>query len=176
MNGAEALQNIIDTLDELKKTINELKLTTQIIEANIKILNNRAAGLMSPVEISQVTQQVVSAAAPIQKQQDNPSRGRQLLPIQEKQEMSIEPPSNILTYKKVFGKLINNSGENVEGVLVKFYDKNNEVCATAETDPIGYYESMLRPGKYSAEYVKVGFKAINKTFNVDKNSKEIEIK
>ena len=192
MTGAEALQKIIDTMDALKITVDELKVSVQLIEMNIKTLNNRAAGLMRDVQpsITNPTNTMnpnISAGVPIQKpastmQAGLPSRGRQLLetPEEKRQQigetaLDVDSPG-VLTYKKVYGKLANNIDEPLENVLIKVYDKNNEVCATTETDPIGYFETMLKPGRYVAEYTKPGFKAINKTFEVGKNSKEVEIK
>ena len=84
--------------------------------------------------------------------------------------------AGVLTYKKVFGKLTNDVNEPLENVLIKIYDHNNEVCASSETDPTGYFETMLRPGRYVAEHIKSGFKTTNKTFEVGKYVKEVEIK
>jgi len=197
MTGAEALQKIMDTVDALTSTVNELKMSVQLIEANIKVLNNRAAGLMRdgtpviyPTTGSRLTDTVgipMSAGAPVQKTQEviqtsSPSRGRQMIETPEEtrtEAMNFIKDDNspgVMTYKKVYGKLVNNTNEPIENVLIKVYDKNNEVCATTETDPIGYWETMLKPGRYVAEYVKSGFKTANKTFEVGKNAKEIEVK
>jgi len=194
MTGAEALQKIIDTVDGLKITVDELKVSIQLIEANIKVLNNRAAGLMkdpgfnqSPAIGGRLTNSI-SAGVPTPKQQQPiqtaviPTRGRQLVETPEElrheplNTIKEDPERNVLTYKKVFGRLVNNDSEPIDGVLIKIYDKNNEVCASVETDPIGYFETMLKPGRYVAEYLKSGFKTTNKTFDVGKNAKEIEVK
>lgn len=196
MTGAEALQKIMETMDELKTTVNELKVSIQLIESNIKTLNNRAAGLLVSkdkelVQTSQIpvtktiSTTAISAGVPTQKSQGNiqsgPSRGRQLFEmIEEHKEepLSIRESNSpgVLTYKKVYGKLLSNTEEPLESVLIKVYDRNNEVCATTETDPIGYWETMLKPGRYVAEYTKTGFKTTNKTFEVGKNSREVEVK
>jgi len=198
MTGAEALQKIMDTVDTLKATVDELKISVQLIEANIKVLNNRAAGLMRenvqpayPTIGSRLTASVganpVSAGVPEQKSQQviqtaaAPNRGRQLIETPEEKRseaMNIikEDSPGVLTYKKVFGRLVNNSSEPIEGVLIKVFDRNNEISGTAETDPIGYWETMLKPGRYVAEYTKAGFKTTNKTFDVSKSAKEVEVK
>lgn len=194
MTGAEALQKIIDTVDGLKNTVDELKISIQLIEANIKVLNNRAAGLMkeaapqTPASYpARMTSAISAAGVPAQKPQQSiqagpPSRGRQLLETPEEVRQEIRNPinetesSSVKIYKKVFGRLIDNSSEPIESVLIKVYDKNNDVCATAETDPIGYWETMLPPGRYIAEYLKTGFKTTNKTFDVGKNAKDVEVK
>jgi len=179
MTGAEALQKIMDSMDALTATVNELKASIQMIEANIKVLNNRAAGLMreapSPTSVvgAGVNAPVMRAAAP--------ARGRQLIetpeaPQQEQASLLKEDGPGVMTYKKVFGRLVNSSGQPIENVLINIYDQKNDVCATAETDPIGYWETMVRPGRYIAEYVKTGFKPTNKTFDVGKNAKEVEVK
>lgn len=180
MTGAEALQNIIEMIETLTLTVNELKISVQLIESNIKTLNNRAAGLI--LNTQSLTTQVqtdnytsnISAILP--QAPTNLSRGRQLSETEQSPiSQTLEGPG-VLTYKKVFGKLINDSSSAIENVLIKVYDKNNEVCATAETDPIGYFEFMLKPGRYVAEYLKTGFKTINKTFDVSQAAKEVEIK
>lgn len=212
MTGAEALQKIIDSMDALTTTVNELKHSVQLIEANIKTLNNRAAGLIrnqgqteNTVSVAQstyissgqasdggkqysVSSNVLSAGVPNQKAQPvvqaTPTRGRQLTEYSEELREEAKNPTreaksdgpNVLTYKKTFGRLLNSTNEPVENILIKIYDKNNEVCATTETDPIGYWETMLKPGRYVAECVKSGFKTSNKSFEVGKNVKEVEVK
>lgn len=211
MTGAEALQQIINSVEALTNTMNELKTSVHMIEANIKVLNNRAAGLMKaqsqePSSISIPSMNVsnvlsagpgpaFSAGPPSQKTQQlqatpaaaTPSRGRPMVeaPAEQRDEAknfirelseNNDNSSNVLSYKKIFGKLVNNDNEPIENVLIKIYDRNNEVCASTETDPIGYWETMLKPGRYVAEYVKSGFKTTNKTFEVGKNSKEVEVK
>lgn len=197
MTGAEALQKILETMNTLSDTVNELKTSVLLIEQSIKVLNNRAAGLMREniVKIPNTTQQVslanasntqLSAGVPTQQStqtlQAGPSRGRQMkeMPQDQRDEamnfIKEADGPGVLTYKKVFGKLVNNSSEPIESVLIKVYDRNNEVCATTETDPIGYWETMLKPGRYVAEYTKTGFKTSNKTFEVGKGAKEVEVK
>lgn len=194
MTGAEALQQIIDTVKQLKSTIDELKISVQLIEANIKVLNNRAAGLMRddttkesyPSTGSRLTNSVAlpsnAAVLPATPGTPQPKRGRPMVEAPEETRAEASnfireaDNSGVITYKKVFGRLINNTNEPIENVLIKVFDKNNEVCATAETDPIGYWETMLRPGRYVAEYVKPGFKTANKTFDVGRNAKEVEVK
>ncbi len=164
MTGAEAIQTILEDITKLVSTVKNLETSIHFIEANIKMLNNRAAGLM------QIPKQEISAAVPI-------TLAPQLIAdVPNTELIYADERSNILTYKKVFGKLINNVGESIDGVLIRVFDKNNEVCSSVETDVVGYFEFMLRPGRYSAEYTKVGFKTVNKTFDVNKNAKETEIK
>jgi len=204
MTGAEALQKIMETVEQLTATVGELKTSVQLIEANIKVLNNRAAGLMRnpsidtsiitnpinltmPGALSDVTTTGFSAGPPAPRTQQviqaGPSRGRQMIEApQENRDEAMNfikeanDGSNVLTYKKVFGRLVNNTNEPIENVLIRVYDRNNEVCASAETDPIGYWETMLKPGRYVAEYTKTGFKTANKTFEVGKGAKEVEVK
>lgn len=183
MTGVEALQKILDVVEGLQKQINGIDTSIKMIEANIKVLNNRAAGVMRDSLSSIISADVpLQAQIPVQSQpqaqtlQAGPPRGRQLIE-QPQQDMHMpEDRPGVLTYKKVFGKLISATSESIESVLVKIYDKNNEVCATAETDPIGYWEMMLKPGRYVAEYTKTGFKTANKTFEIGKNVKEYEVK
>jgi hypothetical protein len=175
MTGAEALQKILDSVEELKNTVKSLEESTKLIEANIKVLNNRAAGLMK--DSSPTTQ--TSAVLPANIMQATQLRGRQVIPDSGQAAEQVIPDDSsggVLTYKKVFGRLINSTNEPIENVLIKVFDKNNEVCATAETDAIGYWESMLRPGRYVVEYTRTGFKTANKTFDVGKNAKEVEVK
>lgn len=177
MTGAEALQKILDDLNALRTEFNSLKESVQLIEANIKTLNNRAAGLMMNNPPSAKTAKADAPAAVIP--QASSLRGRhttEAIATREPQFVQEEERPGVLTYKKVFGKLINNAKEPIENVLIKVYDKNNEVCATTETDPTGYWEIMLKPGRYVAEYTKTGFKTTNKTFEVSKNAKETEVK
>lgn len=202
MTGAEALQKIMDTVEQLTATVNELKVSIQLIEANIKVLNNRAAGLMKNQSMEAANVVVspanptpnvafggLTAGPPMPKPQQSQvlqagtlSRGRQMVEAPQEQRdeamnfIREENGQGVLTYKKVFGKLVNNTNDPIENVLIKVYDKNNEVCASTETDPIGYWETMLKPGRYVAEYTKSGFKTANKTFEVGKGAKEVEVK
>ena len=163
MTAAEALQRIIDDMGSLKGTIDELKASIQLIEANIKTLNNRAAGLMTSTKpVGLADQQTMPSDTP-----------QAVLPSIHSSKQVAAP---IQAYKKVFGTLLNNADEPIENVLIKVYDGNNEVCATTETDPIGRWEIMVKPGRYVAEYVKAGFKTVNKTFDVSKNVKEVEVR
>lgn len=204
MTGAEALQKILETMNSLTETVNELKTSVLLIEQSIKVLNNRAAGLMrentvkipntaQPASLTNASSGQLSAGIPTQHSaqsmtlqagspQTTPSRGRQMKesPQEHRDEamnfIKEADGPGVLTYKKVFGKLVNNTNEPIENVLIKVYDRNNEVCATTETDPIGYWETMLKPGRYVAEYTKSGFKTSNKTFEVGKGAKEVEVK
>ena len=178
MGAAEALQGIFDMVKELKGTIQSLETSIKLMEANIKILNNRAAGLMRE---QQTTIQAEPAQIAPNTYTSQPIRGRQITtgaPQQTIQQMTAETEhsTNVITYKKVFGRLVDANKEAITGALVRVFDKNNEVCATTETDTIGYWESMVKPGRYVAEYTKQGFKAANKTFEVSKTAKEVEVK
>jgi hypothetical protein len=177
MTGAEAIQQILEAMTDLSAKVKTLQDSVNFIEANIKILNNRAAGLMITPDQQIKADTIKPNALPIKELQLTASAPIRHIEQQESIPITQEDvPSNTLTYKKVFGKLINNTNEPIENVLIKVYDKNNEVCATAETDAIGYWESMLRPGRYVAEYLKSGFKTANKTFEVGKNAKDVEVK
>ena len=46
MTGAEAIQQILDSINRLEATVDDLKTSIKLIEANIKVLNNRAGGLL----------------------------------------------------------------------------------------------------------------------------------
>lgn len=174
MTGAEMLQEILDSVKKIQNTIDVLQSSVSLIETNMKMLNNKAS-ILSKEAIQQERAHLPNI---------NPVssvRGRQLsneLPTQINGQSAVLPEDKpgVLTYKKVFGKLINNHEEPIENVLVKIYDKNNEVCATAETDAVGYFETMLKVGRFVAEYTKDGFKTSNKTFEVAPNIKEVEIK
>ena len=207
MTGAEILQKVLDKLNEidnLKKDIitlvakvDDVASSVKLIQGNIQMLNNRAAGLMrvdnvaetiiaQPQQPSQATFPV-SAYAP--QKQDNV--GQQVIPaptnspaksrvlaenIEQPQYQSIKPFESINAYKKAFGRLINGAKEPIEGALIKIYDTNNEVCATTETDMTGHWESQVKAGRYSIEYVKTGFKSVNKSFNVGERDVEVEVR
>ncbi len=181
MTGLDAIQKILDTVNELKNIVNEIKDSVSSIEANIKVLNNRAAGLLlaSNENINNKNSVINPSQSSLQ---ESNSIIKQLTAAAPEAQSGLDSSQIVndgrgaLTYKKVFGKLINNTNEPIETALIKIYDKNNEVCATAETDAIGYFETMLKPGRYVAEYLKSGFKTTNKTFEVNKNTKETEIR
>lgn len=178
MTGAQALEKILTTVEDLKATISTLETSVKLIEANIKILNNRAGGILREQQTTRTPIDSVPATLPLQSAQ--PTRGRQLVADTSQQIAQLPTqdtvPANAIVYKKVFGRLIDGNKEAISGALVKVFDKNNEVCATTETDPVGYWEVMTRPGKYVAEYTKAGFKTANKTFEVSKTAKETEVR
>jgi hypothetical protein len=178
MTGAEALQKIIDDIDELKKMVIELATSISLIQSNIKFLNNRAAGLMRAEQPEQKTIPSVQPE-PIQNNSENV-----VLPIIGQQPQSIQSkPNNVIydetpgtfTYKKVYGRLFSGPQTPISEVLIRIFDKNNEVCATTETDPAGYWETLIRPGRYSASYTKSGMREINKAFELKPDMKTLEV-
>lgn len=206
MTGLEVLQKVLEKLDEIDKLktevmslvakIDDVSSSVKLIEQNIKVLNNRAGSLMRGDNVAQTIQPEpqpqafpVSAYAPLK--QDNV--GQQVLPaptqlsspqksrplsenVEQPQYQPIKPFESINTYKKAFGRLVNNAKEPIEGALIKIYDTNNEVCATTETDITGHWESQVRPGRYSMEIVKASFKPINKSFDVKERDVEVEVR
>lgn len=185
MTGTEALQHIIEKLETLTLIVDDLKSSIKLIEGNIKVLNNRAGGLLlqnNKIE-PEMKNNLTTIEHPNEYQIPPTMRNANIAtlptttsPSKQMFKPALEESDGIITYKKIFGKLINSNNEPIENVLIKVYDKNNEVCATTESDLVGYWESMVRPGKYVAEYIKDGFKSENKTFEVNKNSNEVQVK
>jgi hypothetical protein len=195
MKGIDAIQQIMEDVTLLKTTMQALLESVNLIEANIKFLNNRAAGLANNSSHQQTTQVPIIAQemspplSPLIEQRSSvlpeslqanstmqSQRNRQLIETPQPETLSYNEETKTSIYKKVFGKLVDNANEPIEGVVIRVYDKNNEVCAATQTDAIGYWEAMLRDGRFVAEYNKSGFKPVNKTFEVSKNAQEVEIK
>ena len=168
MTGIELLEQIYKEFQEFKTLKHEIAL----ISANLKILNNRVAQLLKteldkpqPLQVRGTTpKEVKQLVQEIQKSQ--PSTPSPTVPLQQK--------SGALAYRKIYGYFKPND-EPTSDVLVLFYDRHNEVCASAVTDITGRWETMLlQHHKYIAKFIKDGTET-NKEFEVIESEMEVTI-
>ena len=165
MNGAEALQKIMDDTDEIKKMMQELTIAVSLIQSNIKFLNNRASGLL----------RAEPAVNHPQEQKQVIRNQNVVLPDIDRSNIIHDETPGVMTYKKVYGRLFDSAMNPIDDALIRVFDKNNEVCATTETDPSGYWETSIRPGRYSASYTKSGMREQNKAFELRADMKTLEV-
>lgn len=145
-------QSAIDTIYELMDQIKLLHQKIDIMDANIKLLNNK---LVKPTANKPTA--VVPSDIKTQKS-----------PIEEVHEI------------KLFGRIKNQSKKPIKGVYIKVRDEKGEVIKSRETNVDGYWEARVFPGQYVIEIdashiIKM---ARPKNFNivVDETMNEYEVK
>lgn len=144
-------QSAIDIIYELKEQIKLLHQKIDVMDANIKLLNNKLK------------------APPIAKPNPN---------IQEQKQ--INAPQEEAHAIKLFGRIKNQNKKPIKGVYIKVRDERGEIIRSRETNAEGYWEARVFPGQYVIELdashiIKM---ARPKNFNVvlDETMNEYEVK
>lgn len=158
MDAIEAIYTLLDNFKEVSKKID-------IIDNNIKLLNNKVAKLSKEVGLikgngaQQGTQPTAVAV------QNNPASKRP----------STKSDKLVIGNIKTFGYIANKSGNAITDVEINIYDENNQVIKNKKTDKNGYWEARLPPGNYGVEYKRKGFKAVNLNISLDETIREFEV-
>jgi hypothetical protein len=172
----------IEMLEKLVKDIENMKQQVQLMDANLKVLNNRINQLITgstPIKQG-VAQQAISPPISVRPKQEQAAIAAPVLAstpkVQPQQGPSVAIKTGRLIYKRVFGYLKNQQDKPIEEALVLVYNSRNEVCASAVSDPTGLWETMLTPGRYVAEFKKDNFPAVNRAFEFTEFVKDHEVK
>jgi len=159
ISAIDAIYQILEKIDGLDKKF-------QIIDDNIKILNNKITKLNK--NVSQEAPRAMPTAVAVGQPVFNPT--------EEDSGASREVERLVLGPVKIYGYIMNKMRQPVENVVVNIFDLNNKLIKTNKTNIDGYWESRLPTGKYNIEYIHNKFKPINKEIEVPKNVKEYEVK
>jgi hypothetical protein len=147
-------QSAIDSIYGMEKTLEELLKRVQVMEDNLKLLNNKLSKLPRPTPFPPV-----------------------------KKDSSPEPPPRqqkveklLLGNIKLFGYIVNKVKVPIAEVAVNVYDSNNKLVKNAKTNEDGHWEVRLPPGKFGVEYIHKKFKPVNKTVELVDGTKECEVR
>mgnify|MGYP003308719363 FL=1 len=147
-------QSAIDSIYSMENTLEELLKRVQVMEDNLKLLNNKFSKLPKPTPFPPV-----------------------------KKNNSPEPPARqqkveklLLGNIKLFGYIVNKAKVPIVGVAVNIYDSNNKLVKNAKTNEDGHWEVRLPAGKFGVEYIHKKFKPVNKTVDLVDGTKECEVR
>ena len=147
-------QSAVDSIYSMENTLEELLKRVQVMEDNLKLLNNKLSKLPRPTPFPPV-----------------------------KKDSSPEPPPRqqkveklLLGNIKLFGYIVNKVKVPIAEVAVNVYDSNNKLVKNAKTNQDGHWEVRLPPGKFGVEYIHKKFKPVNKTVELADGTKECEVR
>lgn len=159
-SAIDAIYHILEKIDDLGKKI-------QVIDDNIKILNNKVTKLNKNV-MQEPAKSMPTASATGQ-------------PIMTGLDSDVsntprEPDRLLLGPIKIYGFIMNKMRQPVENVVINIFDNTNKLVKSNKSNSDGYWESRLPSGKFNIEYIHNKFKPVNKEIEIPKNVKEYEVK
>lgn len=158
-----AIDAIYDLLDEFK----EIRKEIQVIDNNIKLLNNKISKLSQAPPVVAAPKVSLPAAAPA-------AGPMAALPPQ-----TPKLPESVQNIK-LFGRIKNQARKPIKGVYIKVYDPAGNVIKSRETDSEGYWEARVNPGAYvvelNATHINKKFLPKNINVAVDETMNEFEVK
>lgn len=157
-------QTAIDKIYQMEEDIAYIKQYVQLIDNNLKLLNNKLAKISEALENQPAPQAPTKITA---------TPGTPPPPPQQQRKDS---ERLVLGKIKAFGYIVNKSKQPIPGVDIQVYDENNEVVKRRKTDKDGYWEVRLPPGKYGVEYRQEGYRPINRTIILDRTMKSFEVR
>ena len=144
----------IDSIYQIEESLKELLKRFQVVEDNVKILNNKVSKLSKPNPL------------PLDKSDSSPA------PVVRQQKVETLVLGNI----KLHGYIVNNAKIPIEGVTVNVYNDNNHLVKTLKTSSDGHWEVRLPSGRFGVEYIHKKFKPVNKTVDLEDGTKEYEVR
>ena len=144
----------IDSIYAMEDTLGQILKRIQVIEDNLKILNNKVSKLSKPNPLPPV------------KSDSNPSPPRR----QQKVE------SLVLGNIRLHGYIVNKSKMPLHDVAVNIYDEHNKLVKNVKTDNDGHWEVRLPAGNFGVEYIHKKFKPVNRTVELLDGTKEYEVR
>lgn len=147
-------QSAIDSIYNIEDTLSELLRRFQVVEDNLKLLNNKVSKLTKPIPL------------PLVKSNTTPE------PALRQQKVE----TLVLGNKKLYGYIVNKSKQPLVNVVVNVYDNNSKLIKNVKTNENGYWEVRLPAGKFGVEYIHKKFKPINKTVELIGDTKEVEVR
>jgi hypothetical protein len=150
-------QSAIDSIYGMENTLEELLKRVQVMEDNLKLLNNKFSKLSKPNPL------------PLVKSNTSPEP-----PLRQQKEQKVE--KLLLGNIKLFGFIVNKAKKPIAGVAVNIYDLNNKLVKSLKTNEDGHWEVRLPAGKFGVEYIHKNFKPVNKTVQLVDGTKECEVR
>lgn len=151
----DAIEIIYALFDEVKK----LNKKVDIVDNNIKLLNNKVSKLNKLISIQDVKKPVTQpTAVAVQGKVPPAQKGKLVI-------------GNI----KTFGRIANKEGAAISGVEINVYDVAGQIIKNKKTNKEGYWDVRLPPGDYGVEYKRAGFKAVNLNIKLDESMREFEV-
>jgi len=150
-------QSAIDSIYSMENTLEELLKRIQVIEDNLKLLNNK---------VSKLSKAPKPNPLPLDKVEHRPD------PVPRQQKVEKLVLGNI----KLHGYIVNKAKRPLVGVAVNIYDSNSKLIKNVSTDNDGHWEVRLPSGKYGVEYIHNKFKPVNRTIELEDGTKEYEVR
>jgi len=147
-------QSAIDAIYSMEKTLEELLKRMQVVEDNLKLMNNKLSKLPKPTPFPPV--------------KNNTSPGT---PARQQKVEKL-----LLGNIKLYGYIVNKVKVPISDVIVNIYDTNNKLVKNVKTNEDGYWDVRLPPGKFGVEYIHKKFKPVNKTVDLVDGTKECEVR
>ena len=147
-------QSAIDSIYGMENTLDELLRRVQVMEDNLKLLNNKFSKLSKSTPFPPVKND--SSPEPPQRQQ--------------------KVENLLLGNIRLFGYIVNKGKVPIPNVAVNVYDSNNKLVKNVKTNTDGHWEVRLPSGKFGVEYIHKKFKPVNKTVELVDGTKECEVR
>lgn len=144
----------IDSIYSIEETLKELSARMQVMEDNLKLLNNKVSKLAKSNPLPLVKDDIIP---------DPPSRQQKVEKL-------------VLGNIKLYGYIVNKAKFPIADVVVNVYDEHNKLVKNVRTNSDGYWESRLPSGRFGVEYIHKKFKPVNKTIELLDDTKEYEVK
>jgi hypothetical protein len=175
-------KSALDIIYLLPSILKKLESKIDVIDNNVKILNNKIIKLSQEKKDSRPQQDHIQT--PIKTVEEKiiyqpRAEAPDTVPtsVQAKQEVKTQQPTKfILGNKKVYGHIKTTSMKPVVGATIKIFDSTNSLVRETNSDKDGYWESRLPSGKFSSEILIGGLKPINRSFELLNDTKEFELK
>lgn len=177
----------LEIIYSLPQIIKKLESKIDVIDGNVKLLNNKLKSLKENIEQKQPKEGITSTTnnQNINQPKINEARlPRAEAPIphsipevsQKPQKQNTETTKLVIGNKKVFGYIKTTSMKPVFGASVKVFDIENNLVKDISSDKDGYWECRLPKGKFNCEILMGTMKLINRNFELNDEIKELEIK
>jgi len=182
MNEEE--KSALDIIYSLPAILKKLESKIDVIDNNVKLLNNKIKNLkINAHEAPQketLNEENVGVAKKeiIMPRAEAPDKMPVMYDRRSVQENRAEfiQPKFLIGSKKVYGYIKLTSMKPVSGARIKIFDHLNDLVKDLTSDKEGFWECRLPAGKFNCEIIVGSFKALNRTFELKEEIKELEIK
>lgn len=170
-------KSAIDIIYELSDAIKVLTAKIDVIDSNIKLLNNKIAKIStlkqdsaSQSESGNIKKAMPSASAAELFGNSAQTSGQSA--HQKSSDKSVFVAGPI----KLFGHIVNKNRNPINSVIVNIFDESNKLLKTVKTDNNGYWEARMPQGNFGVEYIHKNFKPINRAITLKDGMKQFEVK
>lgn len=184
MNNEE--KTALDIIYSLPLILKKLESKIDVIDNNVKILNNKIKAMKDNPQTAQLIQPQTQIEQNTIIPKEEPKLPRAEAPDklpQRSQDKQPERPIQqkqvklVLGNKKVYGHIKTTSMKPVNGASIKIFDEtDNSLVKDLNSDKDGFWECRLPAGKFNCEIHIGGMKLINRSFDLKEDTKEFEVK